>query len=253
MTRYFIWLAYDGRAYHGWQVQPNGLAVQQVVEHALSTLLRQPTDVVGAGRTDAGVSADGMVAHFDTPTPLSQPNQLLRRLDRMLPQDIAAWRIETVCPNAHARFTATWREYHYHITLRKEPLRRHFAWHVPFDPDFALMNEAARMLMDYQDFTSFSKLHTDTKTNICHLTQALWTELQPGCWQFNIRADRFLRGMVRAVVGTLLDVGRGRTSIPQMRAIVEKKNRCAAGQNVPAYALTLHAVGYPDGIFLPPP
>lgn len=251
--RYFLWLAYDGRAYHGWQVQPNGLTVEEVVERCLSTLVGQEVAIVGAGRTDTGVNAAGMAAHFDVPEALGAPEQLLRRLDRMLPPDISAWRIAAVHGQAHARFSAIWREYHYRITLHKEPLARHFAWHVPCALDFPLMNEAARVLMSYEDFTSFSKLHTDVKTNICHISHAEWTEASRGCWQFTIRADRFLRGMVRAVVGTLLDVGRGKLSLDGLRAIIERKDRCAAGQSVPAHALTLHAVGYPDDIFMPMP
>lgn len=251
--RYFLWLAYDGRNYHGWQIQPNGITVEEVVERCLTTLLRQPIDIVGAGRTDAGVNAAGMVAHFDVPVPLLRPDQLLHRLDRMLPHDIAAWRIEAVPPNAHARFSALWREYHYDVTLRKEPLLRHYAYHVPFTLDFQRMNEAARVLMTYEDFTSFAKVHTDVKTNICHVSEARWQEIAPGHWRFTIRADRFLRNMVRAIVGTLFDVGRGKLSIDDMRTVIERRNRQEAGESVPAAALTLYAVGYPTDIIPPLP
>ena len=248
--RYFLWLSYDGRDYHGWQVQPNGISVEEVVEQCLSTLLRKETDIVGAGRTDTGVHATGMVAHFDTAEPLADADSLLHRLDRMLPATISAYALRPVKPEAHARFSAIEREYRYHIILHKDPLLHHCAWQVPFPLDFTLMNEAAEVMRKYEDFTSFSKLHTDVKTNICHISHARWTQVADGHWCFTIRADRFLRNMVRAIVGTLLDVGRGKLSIDDMCRIIERKDRCAAGQSVPAHGLTLCEVAYPDHIFL---
>jgi tRNA pseudouridine38-40 synthase len=252
--RYFIYLSYDGARYHGWQRQPNGLSVQQVLEEALSTLLRQPVEVVGAGRTDAGVNASMMVAHFDASLP---EETVVSRLNRLLPSDIAVQRIVPVRPDAHARFSATSRTYHYYITFDKSPFLRHYAWRCPFPLDFGCMNEAASHLFDYTDFTSFSKLHTDVKTNNCRIMEARWErvlpqsgELEGAALQFEICADRFLRNMVRAIVGTMVDVGRGRLTIDEFCKIIEQKDRCAAGQSVPGNALFLANITYPGDIFL---
>ncbi len=245
--RYFIYLSYDGARYHGWQRQPNGLSVQQVLEEALSTLLRQPIEVVGAGRTDAGVNASMMVAHFDASLP---EETVVSRLNRLLPSDIAVQRIVPVRPDAHARFSATSRTYHYYITFDKSPFLRHYAWGCPFPLDFGCMNEAARHLFEYTDFTSFSKLHTDVKTNNCRIMKAEWVRQADGTWMFEVQADRFLRNMVRAIVGTLVDVGRGRMTVQQFCDIIERKDRCAAGQSVPGNALFLANITYPGDIFL---
>ncbi len=247
--RHFIYLSYDGARYHGWQIQPNGASVQEVLRDALATLLRHPVEVVGAGRTDAGVNASAMVAHFDTPGAPDGP-QLCRRLNRLLPPDIAAQRIVPVAPTAHARFSATARTYHYYVALAKSPFLRHYAYLLPYAPDFARMNEAAQKLPGYTDFTSFSKLHTDVKTNDCDVTHAAWEQQPDGTWRFTIRANRFLRNMVRAIVGTLLDVGRGRLSVEDFCAVVERRDRCAAGSSVPGNALFLADVAYPADIFL---
>ena len=245
--RYFIYLSYDGARYHGWQWQPNGLSVQQVLEEALSTLLRQPIEVVGAGRTDAGVNASMMVAHFDASLP---EETVVSRLNRLLPSDIAVQRIVPVRSDAHARFSATSRTYHYYITFDKSPFLRHYAWRCPFPLDFDRMNEAARHLFEYTDFTSFSKLHTDVKTNNCRIMKAEWVRQADGTWMFEVQADRFLRNMVRAIVGTLVDVGRGKISVQDFCDIIEKKDRCSAGQSMPGNALFLAGITYPEDIAL---
>lgn len=251
--RYFIQLSYDGTGYHGWQVQPNGVSVQEVLQKALSTLLRQPTEVTGAGRTDAGVHASMMVAHFDWPAdhegegceeaPLDC-TQLTYKLNRLLPPDVAVQAVRPVGPEMHARFSATRRTYHYYIHTRKNPFLRGYSWQVNVPLDFALMNEAAQVLLEYSDFTSFSKTGTDVKTNICQLTEARWEQLKPGEWRFTVSANRFLRNMVRAIVGTLVEVGRHRMTISQMRRAIEAKDRQRAGESVPGHALYLTNIEY---------
>ncbi len=251
--RYFIQLSYDGTGYHGWQVQPNGVSVQEVLQKALSTLLRQPTEVTGAGRTDAGVHASMMVAHFDWPAahegegceeaPLDC-TQLTYKLNRLLPPDVAVQAVRPVGPEMHARFSATRRTYHYYIHTRKDPFLRGYSWQVNVPLDFALMNEAAQVLLEYSDFTSFSKTGTDVKTNICQLTEARWEQLKPGEWRFTVSANRFLRNMVRAIVGTLVEVGRHRMTISQMRHAIEAKDRQRAGESVPGHALYLTNLEY---------
>ncbi len=180
--RYFIYLAYDGARYHGWQIQPNGISVQEVLQKALSTLLRTSTEVVGAGRTDAGVNASMMVAHFDSATEVDAP-KLTRSLNRLLPRDIAIQRIIRVNDDAHARFSATSRTYHYYVTLAKDPFHRHYAYHFPQPLDFQLMNEAAKQLFNYIDFTSFSKLHTDVRPTTAASCSRM-DEREPGLWMF---------------------------------------------------------------------
>ncbi|MBQ6749233.1 MAG: tRNA pseudouridine(38-40) synthase TruA [Bacteroidaceae bacterium] len=244
--RFFIYLSYDGARYHGWQIQPNGISVQEVLGKALSTLLREPIEVTGAGRTDAGVNASLMVAHFDTTQEVNE--QLVYRLNKFLPYDIAISCIRKVKDDAHARFSATSRTYHYYIITAKTPFEP-YAYRFPQPLDFDKMNEAAQTLFDYIDFTSFSKLHTDVKTNNCRIMKAEWAQISPIKWQFTITADRFLRNMVRAIVGTLLDVGRGVLTIEQFRTIIEKKDRCSAGTSVPGNALFLADITYPEEIF----
>lgn len=243
--RYFIRLSFDGAAYHGWQIQPNGQSVQETLQKALSVLLRQPTDIVGAGRTDAGVHAGMMIAHFDSPVDLDCDN-MVYKLNKLLPPDIAVQRIWPVAEDMHARFSATSRTYHYFIHTRKSPFLRRYSWQVAFPLDFSCMNAAARRLLCYEDFTSFSKVNTDTKTNLCHITKALWEEVEPGQWRFTITANRFLRNMVRAIVGTLVEVGRGRMTLDEFCRVIEKKDRCSAGESVPAHALFLVDVRYGD-------
>lgn len=246
--RFFITLSYDGTRYHGWQIQPNGDSIQQRLQEALSTLLRQPIEVVGAGRTDTGVHARMMVAHFtisqfDDLT-ISQFDNLAYKLNKLLPQDIAVQDIRQVPDDMHARFSATSRTYHYFIHTRKDPFLQAYSWHVPYKLDFEKMNEAAKVLLEYKDFTSFSKVNTDTRTNLCDLREAHWDQVATGQWRFTITANRFLRNMVRAIVGTLIEVGRGRITIDDMRRIIEAKDRCQAGESVPAKGLFLVDIKY---------
>lgn len=241
--RFFITLSFDGTNYHGWQIQPNSDSVQQRLQEALSTLLRQPVEVVGAGRTDTGVHARMMVAHFDWEE-LIDGKQLAYKLNKFLPQDIAVQEVRLVDEEKHARFSATSRTYHYFIHTRKDPFLQAYSWQIPFALDFEKMNEAAKVLLEYKDFTSFSKVGTDVKTNLCDLREAFWEEVAPGRWRFTITANRFLRNMVRAIVGTLVEVGRGRINIEEMRQIIEAKDRCQAGESVPAKALFLVDIKY---------
>lgn len=252
VQRYFIYLSYDGTAYHGWQIQPNGLSVQECLMKALSTLLRREVEVVGAGRTDAGVHASLMVAHFDS-SELLDPGFMTDKLNRLLPPDISVYRLRHVKPDAHARFDATARTYKYYITTAKRPFNRQYRCRLFKTPDFHRMNEAAQVLFEYTDFTSFSKLHTDVKTNNCKIMHAAWTQEDEVTWVFTIRADRFLRNMVRAVVGTLLEVGQGKLTTDGFRRIIEQKDRCKAGTSVPGNALFLVDVSYPEELFLPAP
>ena len=249
MQRYFIRFSYDGAAYHGWQVQPNARTVQQMLEEALATLLRRPVSVVGAGRTDTGVNAVNMVAHADLPAG-TDPSQLLYKLNRILPPDIAVKDILGVRNDAHARFDATARRYCYYVTTEKSPFARRYACRVGSGIDFEAMNRAAAILTEYTDFTSFSKLHTDVKTNNCRIVEAHWRRIDDAHWVFEIEADRFLRNMVRAIVGTLLMVGRGRMTIEDFRRVIEQKERCAAGDSAAAEALFLVEVKYPQNIYL---
>ncbi len=249
MQRYFIIFSYDGSAYHGWQMQPNAVTVQQTLENALSLVLRADYTVVGAGRTDTGVNATQMVAHADLPTN-TDAAQLKYKLNRVLPRDIA---VKNICPvknTAHARFDAVSRRYNYYVTTEKSPFAHRYSCRVSPDVDFALMNKAAELLYEYTDFTSFSKLHTDVKTNNCTVTYALWRQLSETHWVFEIEANRFLRNMVRAIVGTLLLVGRGKLTIDDFRRIIEQKERCAAGDSAMAEALFLVDVKYPSEIYL---
>ena len=254
--RYFIALSYDGTAYHGWQIQPNGASVQETLQQALKMLLREDVAVTGAGRTDAGVHAAMMVAHFDTKAPLPAPpvregsarqtacDYLVYRLNGVLPHDIAIHKIYPVADDMHARFSARARTYYYYVHTRKSPFLRDRSWRLVSTPDFEAMNRAAATLMEYEDFTSFSKLNTDTKTNICHVTMARWVQLSDYEWRFEITADRFLRNMVRAIVGTLMEVGRGTLNVDGFREVIEQKNRCKAGDSVPARGLFLQEVKY---------
>ncbi len=242
--RFFITLSYDGTRYHGWQVQPNGPSVQEKLQWALSTILRQDIQVTGAGRTDAGVHARMMVAHFDVETMDFELQDLTYKLNRLLPQDIAIQMMEPVSDEMHARFSATSRTYHYYIHTVKDPFLRAYSCELHYPLDFQLMNEAAAILMTYEDFGAFCKAHADVKTTLCHITAAQWHQTSPSSWYFEITANRFLRNMVRAVVGTLIDVGRGRLSLDDFRKVVEGKRRTEAGESMPANALFLEEVKY---------
>ncbi|KKY61277.1 pseudouridine synthase [Tannerella forsythia] len=249
MNRYFIWLAYKGTNYCGWQRQPNGLSVQQCVEDVLETVLRRPVPLTGAGRTDAGVHARRMAAHFDVPKALDDTERLAGKLNRMLPQDIAIARIVPVRADAHARFDALSRRYQYLVSEKKDPFDYETVCCMSLrGMDFGAMNEVAKTLYDYTDFTSFSKLHTDVKTNNCRIDEARW-EKDGTRWVFTIQADRFLRNMVRAMVGTMFEVGRGKRSVDDFRRLIEAKDRCRAGTSAPPEGLTLIDIDYPDDLF----
>ncbi|MDF9831040.1 tRNA pseudouridine(38-40) synthase TruA [Parabacteroides sp. PF5-6] len=248
MNRYFIYLAYNGANYCGWQVQPNGVTVQQTLEEALATYLRREVPVTGAGRTDAGVHARLMVAHFDWEEPIADPAFLADKLNRILPKDIVVYRIVPVRSDAHARFDATARTYRYYLTEKKDPFTYEWVYRVHSRLDFEAMNAVCPILYDYLDFTSFSKLHTDVKTNNCRITHAGW-EKQGEIWVFTITADRFLRNMVRAIVGTILEVGRGKLTPEGFRRVIESKDRGEAGTSAPGHALFLENIVYPNDIF----
>ncbi len=245
MQRYFIQLSYDGTDYHGWQFQPNGISVQETVEKALSVVAREKISVTGAGRTDAGVHASFYVAHFDTENHLLDNQKILHSLNCLLPADIAIQSVFKVYSDAHARFDASSRTYKYYITNTKNPFARRYAAKEARSPEIEIMNEAARKLFDYEDFTSFSKLGTDVKTNNCKVSLAQWTD-EGNRIVFTVRADRFLRNMVRAIVGTLLEVGFGKMSVDDFCKIIEARDRCAAGASVDAKGLFLTDIGYPE-------
>ena len=243
MHRYFIYLSYDGTNYHGWQIQPNACSVQGEIERCLSTVMRKPISIVGAGRTDTGVHARMMAAHFDTDSAVDC-GQLTFRLNRMLPPDIAIHSIEPVAADMHARFSAIARTYHYYIHTRKEPFCRQYSLETHYKLDFEAMNQAGQYLTTVSDFAAFCKIGSDVKTTICDVRVARWIETAPGEWYFEITADRFLRNMVRAVVGTLIDVGRGKLTYEDFKAIVASRKRTEACESMPAHALFLEMVEY---------
>lgn len=250
MPRYFIKLAYDGTVYHGWQVQENANTIQAEIEKALSVLFDETVKTTGAGRTDTGVHAKEYFAHFDTEKKLNKEkiSDLIYRMNTILPDDISIQDIFLVSPDAHARFSAVSRTYRYYISRNKNPFTRKNSWNVFGQLDIKKMNEAALVLFEYSDFTSFSKLHTDVKTNNCKIMQAEWEE-ENDMLVFTIKAERFLRNMVRAIVGTLVDISKGKITIDELRKIIESKNRCDAGYSVPAKGLFLEKIEYPQDIF----
>lgn len=241
--RYFIDLSFDGTNYHGWQIQPNGMSVQERLQQALSTLLRTPIEVTGAGRTDAGVHARQMIAHFDMAQPVDAP-QLAYKLNRILPRDISVQAVYEVSDDMHARFSAVSRTYHYYIHTRKDPYLRHYSCEMHYALDFDAMNRAASLLLEYDDFAAFCKAHTDVKTTLCRVTRAEWVQTSDHEWYFVITANRFLRNMVRAVTGTLIDVGRGRITLDDFRRIIESRRRTDAGESMPPQALFLEKIEY---------
>ena len=244
--RYFMRLGYDGSRYHGWQLQKNALSVQQVLTEALGSLLGVETALVGCGRTDTGVHAREYFAHFEHTQrfSLEEMEHLAYRLNRFLPPDIAVFRVLEVPPDLHARFSAVSRTYRYYIHTFKDPFLQNYSWFVPEAPDMGLMDQGALLLMEYEDFTSFSKLHSAAKTNICHVTRAGW-DRKGHRMTFTISADRFLRNMVRAIVGTLVELGQGKMDLDALKRVIEAKNRSDAGQSVPAHGLYLEKVDYP--------
>lgn len=240
--RYCIEFSYSGKNYFGYQIQPNEISVQEVLEKALSTILREEIKITGAGRTDTGVHAKKIIAHFNTEKKPGE--QLVYQLNSFLPEDIAVKKIFGVRNDFHARFDATFRTYEYYIDLEKNPFTQDSAWQIwKRDLDVDRMNEACKILFEYEDFTSFSKLHTENKTNNCKIYKAFWeqngTEIK-----FTISADRFLRNMVRAIVGTMVEIGNGKIEPSDLRTIIEDKNRNSAGTSAPAQGLFLVDVGY---------
>ncbi len=243
--RWFMDLAYRGAPYHGWQVQPGQTTVQGVLEDALAKLVRRPVPVTGAGRTDAGVNARQMIAHIDLPDEVqADAPAFLRSLNCLAGRDIAVYGLRRVHPEAHARFDAVAREYRYFAHTRKDPFKGDLSWQAPAGLDFEAMNVAGELILGRRDFTSFAKLHSDAKSNVCDLRRARWVRTGDYEWHFEIEADRFLRNMVRAVVGTLADVGRGKLAPEQVLEILDRKDRCAAGTSMPAEPLFLWRVDY---------
>jgi tRNA pseudouridine38-40 synthase len=241
--RYFIRLSYFGKNYHGWQSQPNAVSVQEELTNALSTLLGESIEIVGAGRTDSGVHAKDMYAHFDYTTTIDT-EKLVKRLNSFLPKDIAVFSIFKVADQAHARFDATKRTYQYKIHLQKDAFKNDFSWYLHTDLDVDLMNKASEILFEHIDFQCFSKSNTDVYTYNCKITEAYWTR-QENELVFTITADRFLRNMVRAIVGTLIGVGQHKISLEDFEEIIKNKNRSKAGFSVPAHGLYLTKVTYP--------
>ncbi len=245
--RYFIELSYDGNAYHGWQVQTNAVSVQQVLTDCLFNCVRsEEIRITGCGRTDAGVHADQFFAHFDFDTQIDV-EKVKYNLNNLLPKDIAIKRIFPVEDNVHARFSALSRTYNYHIHFSKNPFIREYSYRVNTKLDMEKMNQACERLYSYTDFTSFSKLHTDTKTNDCKIMHAAW-ELSSTGVVFEIKADRFLRNMVRAMVGTMLEIGSGKIAPTELDEILQSKNRSNAGRSVPGHGLFLSSIEYEEGI-----
>lgn len=243
--RYFLQLSYNGTNYHGWQIQPNAISVQEVLDKALSTLCGHPAFSLGCGRTDAGVHARDFYAHFDTEKEIT--NDLIININGILPKDIAAKRFIKVADDAHARFDATSRSYEYLMHFKKDPFKEGFSYYFNYrnKPSVALMNEGAKIIMEYDDFACFSKVSTDVFTTICKITEAYWEEDEQGALVFHISANRFLRNMVRAIVGTLIDYGVGKINEQDLRQIILNKNRSMAGTSVPGNGLYLTNIIYP--------
>lgn len=245
--RYFVELSYNGTDYHGWQVQPNAITVQSVLDKALSILLKKPTTTMGAGRTDTGVHSAQMVAHFDAETSIDIED-LTYKLNSFLPKTIAVHNIKQVHEDAHARFDATQRTYHYKISTFKDVFNFDNAYHYTNKLDVDLMNKASTILLEYSDFKCFSRAHSDVKTHICAISEAFWIKNGHELI-FQISADRFLRNMVRAIVGTLLDIGNHKTSLEDFHNIIQSKDRSKAGASAPAKGLYLTKIVYPDSIY----
>jgi len=244
--RYFLCFSYFGKAYHGWQRQPNAITVQEVLEEALSTILRQKIEVTAAGRTDTGVHAKEMYAHFDC-TGIDSQN-FLHKVNGYLPNDIAVQKIQSVSKQAHARFDAVERTYEYWVVQEKNPFLEDFAHKINLPLNIDAMNQAAAILLEHDDFECFSKSNTDVKTFICSIKKAVW-EFKDDKLVFTITADRFLRNMVRAIVGTLLEIGLGKIAVDALHGIIKSKDRGNAGASVPAKGLSLTRVVYPETIY----
>ena len=248
-TRYFIFISYRGTSYHGWQIQPNSVTVQKILDNALSVVLNEAISTVGAGRTDTGVHAQLFCAHFDSTFPdLLSFKNLVYKLNSFLPSDISVTSIKKVLPDANARFSAISRTYNYYISRVKDPFSEDACWHINYDLDIEIMNKACGILKNASDFTSFCKLHSDNKTNICKIYDASWTESNNRLI-FTIKADRFLRNMVRAIVGTMVEIGYGKINLMEFKSVVNAKDRGRAGKSVPAKGLFLTDIEYPIEIF----
>jgi tRNA pseudouridine38-40 synthase len=245
MYRYFLEFSYNGTRYHGWQLQPNAHTVQAEINRALTLLLGHDVDALGCGRTDTGVHARCYVAHFDTHKAIPDTAAAVAKLNKILPRDIAVYNLRMVNPEAHARFDATSRTYKYFITTAKNPFLQEFATFVHFPLNLKAMNAASALLLQQTDFTSFAKLHSDVADNDCTVTEAYWSvNKENNTIVFTLSANRFLRNLVRAIVGTLLDVGRGKISLNDFKSIIAQKNRCSAGTSAPAHGLFLWEVRY---------
>ncbi len=251
MSRYFLHLAYNGKKFHGWQIQNNAITVQQVLNETLSLFFRTEIELTGAGRTDTGVHAKDFYAHFDLPTEIKSDNipLIVHKLNGFLKDDIAIYNIIPVKEDAHARFDAITRTYHYYIGVKKDVFNSDYHYTIYGNIDVEAMNEAAQVLFDYTDFSCFSKSNTQTKTNNCKIIAAFW-EQRGDALVFTITADRFLRNMVRAIVGTLLEIGFHKINIDDFKQIIENKNRSDAGYSVPAKALFLAKIVYPESTYL---
>jgi tRNA pseudouridine38-40 synthase len=250
--RYFIKLSYNGTGFCGWQVQPNSVTVQAEIEKALSLIIQHKAGITGCGRTDTGVHSKVFFAHFDVQEPLKNPDNLAFKLNRFLPQEISIDQIIPVRAGAHARFSASMREYTYSIITHKDPFRFQHAYFFPVDLDLEKMNEGAKVLMQYSDFECFSKVKTQVSNFRCNLMFAEWTR-HGHLLEFTIRSDRFLRNMVRSIVGTLLDLGGDKISLNDLTTILNSRDRQKAGRSVPANGLMLTEIQYPDDIFVPEP
>ena len=249
MTRYFIFISYKGTSYHGWQVQPNSVTVQKIIDESLTLILGETVKTTGAGRTDTGVHALIFCAHFDSVSAvLDQDKNLVFRLNRLLPRDISVSEIRRVLPDANARFSAVSRTYKYFISRRKDPFMQDSSWNIHGNIDIALMNKASRLLLNHSDFTSFSRLHSGNKTNMCRIFYAGWEESENRLI-FTIRADRFLRNMVRAIVGTMIILGTGKISLKEFEDVILARDRSRAGTSAPAKGLFLTDIEYPEAIF----
>ncbi|WP_209329569.1 tRNA pseudouridine(38-40) synthase TruA [Lunatimonas salinarum] len=248
MKRYFLELAYEGTNFHGWQIQENASSVQEEVERALSTILRAPTQVMGSGRTDAGVHAKQQFAHFDC-LEIADKKEFVKKINAVLPLGIGVYQVHQVVEDAHARFDAQWRSYEYVIGLRKNPFEAGLVWRCFYDLDVDRMNRAASLLCTYEDFESFSRVKTEAKHFRCKIKEAYW-EQKDQHLIFHITANRFLRGMVRAIVGTLVQVGRGQIDAEGFEGVIKAKRRVIAGASAPPQGLFLSKVVYPTHVFI---
>lgn len=246
--RYFLEFSYRGTAYNGWQKQNNALGIQEVLEEALSKVLRMSVDLTGSSRTDTGVHAEQQFAHFDLPTAIDNPDLLAYKVNALIPRDVAVRRFVQVADDVHSRFAATHRKYEYRIIRHKNAFLTDLAYQLRGDLDVGLMNSAAKLLLVHNDFESFSKIHTNVNNFRCSITQAEWVD-SGEMLTFHVKANRFLRGMVRALVGTMLEVGRGKLTVEDFEQIILSRNRKNAGAQAPAAGLFLVEVGYSDNLF----